>query len=142
MKHPKVEMKSVKVPLALHARLEKVAEIVKWKGGVEAMLEEFMHSQVAGLSDHTANPGLDSRPGHFVRVVGIPGAALTGQFLQGPRTPSEVRRKGYGFTADSSKAWAFDSAKQALAKAAIVSRHMGGAIRLQVTAEALQTANH
>jgi hypothetical protein len=62
---------------------------------------------------------------HILQVTNWPGGALTGQYLQGPRTPEVVRRDGYGFTADPAAAWPFDNPAQATAKAKIVILHMG-----------------
>jgi hypothetical protein len=46
-------------------------------------------------------------------------------YLQGPRTPKQVKRDGYGFTQDPSSAWPFKTQRAAAAKAKIVDRHMG-----------------
>jgi hypothetical protein len=58
----------------------------------------------------------------------------SGQYLQGPRTPAEVRKLGYGFTSDRSAAWPFATEKQAAAKLRVVDRHMGGSLELEVVA--------
>lgn len=64
-------------------------------------------------------------PANFMVTVGYPLDSLAGLHLQGPRTPQEVRRRGYGFTPSPVHAWAFKSRKQAEHKARIVERHMG-----------------
>jgi len=46
-------------------------------------------------------------------------------YLEGPRSPEQVKKKGYGFTADVDAAWPFPNQVQALAKARVVNRHMG-----------------
>lgn len=61
----------------------------------------------------------------FVVVVGYPRNPMAGQYLQGPRDPKQVKRDGYGFTTERSKAWPFETEKAAAAKALIVDRHMG-----------------
>jgi hypothetical protein len=76
-------------------------------------------------------------PAHLV-IVGDRGGNLTGRFLQGPRTPSEVRRRGYGFTSDPAAAWPFPSAAAAAAKAAIVDRHIGWGSKVSETTTAPQ----
>jgi len=48
-----------------------------------------------------------------------------GPYLQGPRTPKQVRRDGYGFTGDIERAWPFSTAGAARRKASAVDRHMG-----------------
>jgi hypothetical protein len=55
-----------------------------------------------------------------------------GQYLQGLRTPAEVRKLGYRFTTDRAAAWPFPTEKQAAAKLRVVSRHMGGSLELEV----------
>ncbi len=47
-----------------------------------------------------------------------------GLFLQGPRTPAQVRKLGYGFTTDKQQAWTFPTAGKASAKLHAVARHM------------------
>lgn len=47
-----------------------------------------------------------------------------GKYIEGPRTPSQVKRYGYGFTDNKEKAWPFPSEARACAKALIVSKHM------------------
>jgi hypothetical protein len=56
----------------------------------------------------------------------------SGQYLQSPRTPAEVRKLGYGFTSDPAGAWPFVTEKQAAAKLRVVDRHMGGSLSLEV----------
>ena len=58
-------------------------------------------------------------------LVGYPRDSLAGQYLEGPRDPKKVKRDGYGFTTDPTKAWPFPTKKQAEAKARIIERHMG-----------------
>ncbi len=61
---------------------------------------------------------------YLIEINGPQGQALTGRYLQGPRTPLKVKRDGYGFTNDIGAAWPFDSKAKAQAKARIVARHM------------------
>lgn len=60
----------------------------------------------------------------FVIIVGYPRDPMAGRYLEGPRTPKEVRKHGYGFTLFPERAWGFQSLKQATAKARIVECHM------------------
>jgi hypothetical protein len=47
-----------------------------------------------------------------------------GPYLQGPRTPQQVRRDGFGFTSDIGQAWPFATLGEARRKASAVNRHM------------------
>lgn len=47
-----------------------------------------------------------------------------GRYLQGPRTPAQVRKLGYGFTADVLHAWTFATRGDATRKLHAVARHM------------------
>lgn len=47
-----------------------------------------------------------------------------GLYLQGPRTPAQVRKLGYGFTTDTQEAWTFPTAVKASAKLHAVALHM------------------
>jgi hypothetical protein len=58
---------------------------------------------------------------HLLQVTAT---SITGQYLQGPRTPQKVKRDGYGFTTDIGSAWPFSSHISATHKARIVCRHM------------------
>ena len=61
----------------------------------------------------------------WVAVIRYSRETKAGQYLAGPKTPKEVKARGYGFTNDPKKAWPFPSEKQAKAKARVVDRHMG-----------------
>jgi hypothetical protein len=61
----------------------------------------------------------------WIVVVGYPRNEMAGKYLQGPRTPKEVKSRGYGFTDDVDKAWPFSSERAAANKARIVDLHMG-----------------
>ena len=52
------------------------------------------------------------------------GEFFIGKYIEGPSTPAQVKRVGYGFTADKDKAWPFPTKAQAIAKALIVAKHM------------------
>ncbi len=58
---------------------------------------------------------------HLIQVTS---GSITGQYLQGPRTPQKVKRDGYGFTSDIKQAWPFSSHIAAAHKSRIVCRHM------------------
>lgn len=47
------------------------------------------------------------------------------KFLQGPRSPNEVKRRGYSLTEKEEEAWTFSTRKQAENKARILYIHMG-----------------
>lgn len=58
--------------------------------------------------------------------------ALRGKYLKGPRSPAQVKRDGYSFTAVVAEAWPFTSHAKALQKARIVARHIGWSDNLLV----------
>lgn len=47
-----------------------------------------------------------------------------GRYLQGPRTPAQVRKLGYAFTYDRRQAWPFTTLNEARRKIKAVARHM------------------
>lgn len=47
-----------------------------------------------------------------------------GKYLEGPRDAKSVKRDGYGFTEDRSRAWPFPTWARGNAKAKIVANHM------------------
>jgi len=49
---------------------------------------------------------------------------LRGHYLKGPRSPAEVRRRGYGFTEALAEAWPFATPGEAGRKRHAVTRHM------------------
>lgn len=55
---------------------------------------------------------------HFIRT------SDDGRYLQGPRTPAQVRKLGYGFTYDIRQAWPFATPGAARGKRHAVARHM------------------
>lgn len=63
-------------------------------------------------------------PTYIIRVAELSGDALSGRYIEGPRTPAEVKRDGYGFGRDRAKAWPFPNQRQAAHKARIIERHM------------------
>ena len=69
---------------------------------------------------------------HLIQIADV-STPLHRQYIKGPRTPKDVARDGYGFTADPAAAWPFASAALAQAKARIVDRHMGWPPCLVVT---------
>ena len=76
-------------------------------------------------ADSSPRCAVSSGSAQWVVIVGYPRDSLAGRFLEGPRTPKQVKRDGYGFAKEVSKAWPFASQRQANAKARIVERHMG-----------------
>lgn len=52
-------------------------------------------------------------------------------YLKGPRTPAEVRRRGYGFTKDIAEAWPFATQGEASRKRHAVARHMSWSLDKQ-----------
>lgn len=63
----------------------------------------------------------------IIRVKESPGDKLSGFYIQGPRTPYQVKRNGYCFLSTRQDAWPFPSEAQARNKARIVERHMSHA---------------
>ena len=59
---------------------------------------------------------------HVIRIG--PKHMLAGKYLAGPSDPKSVKRHGYGFDADESKAWPFPNERQAAAKVKVLVRHM------------------
>lgn len=49
------------------------------------------------------------------------------RFLQGPRTPQQVKKLGYGFTDIEIEMWTFPTEAKAQAKARVIDRHMSWA---------------
>ena len=49
------------------------------------------------------------------------------RFLQGPRTPQQVKKLGYGFTDIEIEIWTFPTEAKAQAKARVIERHMSWA---------------
>lgn len=66
-----------------------------------------------------------NRPPAFCAFIAYPRQDGYGMYLEGPRSPEDVRRRGYRFTPFPHAAWPFPSLKQAEAKALIVDKHMG-----------------
>lgn len=59
---------------------------------------------------------------HLLQITEGP---LRGHYLKGPRSPAEVRRRGYAFTNISKEAWPFATPGEASRKLHAVTRHMG-----------------
>lgn len=57
-------------------------------------------------------------------VIQAANSPMGGLYLKGPRSPAEVRRRGYGFTKDIAEAWPFDTPGKASRKRHAVARHM------------------
>jgi hypothetical protein len=61
----------------------------------------------------------------FRLIIRKPGSPCDCQFLAGPLTAKQVKRDGYAFTRDPSKAWTFATWRKARNKAVILNDHMG-----------------
>ena len=57
-------------------------------------------------------------------VIQVQNHALGGRYLEGTRTPKQVKKHGYGFTQELQYAWRFGSQAAAANKARIVAKHM------------------
>lgn len=61
----------------------------------------------------------------YLVICTKPTALVAVRYLEGPMQPEHVRKHGYSFTCDASKAWPFPSEAQARNKARIVNVHIG-----------------